>query len=40
MNTETVDKKFEIGIKYKHVLQSILWVYYKQIGSRGSTSKL
>jgi len=40
MNTETADKYLGIGIKYKQVLQSILWAYYKQIGSRGSTSKL
>lgn len=40
MKIETVDKKFEIGMKYKQVLRSIWWVYYKQISSGGSTSKL
>jgi len=40
MKIETVDKNFEIGIKFKQVLQSIWWIYYKQIGSRGGTSKL
>jgi hypothetical protein len=40
MNTETFDKKFEIGIKYKQALKSILWIYYKQIGWKGSTFKL